>query len=280
MAAALVLGLLASACAERSPAADTPATPEAPAASGRYQATVTVLEGRGKPPHMCWNIRTSLPPGCGDVPLTNWSWDDVEGEERMGGVTWGEYHLIGTYDGEAFTVEETGPPRQPDESPDDEIVTPCPEPDGGWQTTDPSRATEAHLETISAGIADEPDHAGLWIDYLGDPPTEESSNAGRIVLTVAVTGDVERHRSEISEVWGGPLCVVEFERTHAELSRIQTELGDGSELGLHLLSSSVADTRNRVEARVVLADAADQAALDARYGAGTVVLESALTPAG
>jgi hypothetical protein len=96
---------------------------------------------------------------------------------------------------------------------------------------------------------------------------------------VAFTGDIERHRSEISEVWGGPLCVVEFERTLTDLTRIQTEIGDGSELGLHLLSSSVAETRNRVEATVVLAGAADQAALDARYGPGTVVLESALQPA-
>ncbi len=279
IAAVLAFGVLASACAERAPSGAGPSIPGAPTGEARYQATVTVLEGGGKAAHMCWSVAESLPPQCGDVPITNWSWDDVEGEERMRGVIWGVYHLTGTYDGEVFTVTKTGPPQDPGPFDDDEIVTPCEEPEGGWQTRDPERATETYMSTITPEIEADPEHAGLWVDYLGDPPAEESSNAGAFVLTVAVTGDVERHRADLEEIWGGPLCVVAFEHTLADLQRIQAELGDGSGAGLHLLSSSVAVTRNRVEAMVVLAAEEDQAAMDARYGPGTVVLESALQPA-
>lgn len=284
LAAVLVLALATAACAGVTPAGQIPdaETPDVgtPGTETRYEASVTVLQQGSDPAKLCWNVATSYPPQCGDVPITNWSWEDVEGEERMSGVIWGRYHVVGTYDGEVFTVTETGPPWPPPASRDDEIVTPCPEPEGGWTSSDPSRASESDVEAAAPGIRAEPDHAGMWIDHLGDPPTEAPADSGDVILIAAFTGDLERHRAEISEVWGGPLCVVELERTLAELERIQRELHDWAttELGLHFLSWSPAESRNRVEATVVLAGEDDQAALDERYGPGTVVLESALVP--
>ena len=52
--------------------------------------------------------RSPTRPSARGIPLTNWSWDGVEGSETSGDVTWGAYAVQGTYDGEEFAV--TQPP--------------------------------------------------------------------------------------------------------------------------------------------------------------------------
>jgi hypothetical protein len=44
------------------------------------------------------------------IPITNWRWDQVTGQEAFRDRTWGTYHVTGLYDGSSFTV--TGA-RQP-----------------------------------------------------------------------------------------------------------------------------------------------------------------------
>jgi hypothetical protein len=76
------------------------------------------------------------------------------------------------------------------------------------------------------------------------------------------------------------LCVVQYERTEAELRRIQDELTDRgkTDFGLVVLSSSVDIVDNQVELGVVIAPEEIQAAIDARYGEGVVRLLPALMP--
>lgn len=52
-------------------------------------------------------VAESYPPQCSGIPITNWSWNTVDGEEKSGDVTWGSYAVQGTYDGESFTVTQT-----------------------------------------------------------------------------------------------------------------------------------------------------------------------------
>jgi hypothetical protein len=94
----------------------------------------------------------------------------------------------------------------------------------------------------------------------------------------AFTGDLDRHRAELAEIWGGPLCMVEHEHTLAQLMKVQEELGMRAK-ELRLLSSSTDEVRNRVVVDVIFADADDRAEMDEKYGKGTVVLSSALRPA-
>jgi hypothetical protein len=252
----------------------------APAAKGDvYEAEVTVLEAPGKPPMLCWNVMTSLPPQCGDIPTKEWSWDAVEGEERASGVTWGRYHVVGRYDGDVFTVLEAGPP-QPDDRPrdDTEITSPCEPPEGGWQASDPSRAQQSDVDAVVERARSAPDHAGFWLVYLDKPQGEREVAPGRILLNAAFTGDLERHRAELAELWGGPLCMVEHARTLEQLTTIQSELSArAQEIGL--LSSATDEVRNRVDVDVKFADETAQAEMDAKYGKGTVRLTSALRPA-
>lgn len=263
-------------CASNAPVGDR--TPES---QTTYEADAFVLDDPGRDPVMCLGgIDDSLPPQCGGTPIAGWDWDSVGGEETAGGSTWGSFHLVGTYDGTTFTVLEAGPPNPPDTSGGDPVDTPCAEPDGGWTSPDPSKAGDADVRDLMRAMEDEPDFAGFWIDYVAEPVGEGTVEPGGIIANVAFTGGLERHTAEIRERWGGPLCVVQHERTYAELRRIQRDLGDGgaSDLGLQMTWSSVDIQDNVVELGVVVADGSARAAVDARYGAGSVQLQPHLTP--
>lgn len=239
-----------------------------------------VLESPEHGPMLCLGaIAESLPPQCGDVPITNWSWDAVEGERRRAGTTWGMYAVVGTFDGTSFTVESVREP-EPAQYRDSEITTRCPEPEGGWVASDPGRTSQGDLDRAVSSARGEPDFAGVWVDYPNrNPPITEEDTEG-LVLNVAFTGDLERHEREIRGSWGGPLCLVRYQRTLAELSRIQDELtGEvGKDLGLQVLAASALEFENVVEIEVLVIDEDTREALDARYGEGTVRAIPALRP--
>jgi hypothetical protein len=261
--------------------ADAPADPNGPGAGSgptRYETDGTVLEGPDHGPELCLGaIADSLPPQCGGLPIRDWDWAGVEGEESVGGTTWGDFHIVGTYDGSSFTVVEVAayePP--PSDSPD--FTAPCPEPSGGWAVADPSRASDADLQAVMHAAEDEPDSAGFWIDYIEEPM--EGTPASGVIAIAAFTGDLERHEAELTEIWGGALCVTQHDRTEAELRMIQRELsgGAGEELGLEVTWSSGSVVDNRVEVGVVVAGSESGSAVEERYGPGAVLLVPALEP--
>jgi hypothetical protein len=279
--AVLAVVLLASCAGAPSGAPDQEPAGE-PASRQRYEVTALVLEDASHGPMLCpGGIALSDPPQCGNVPITNWDWDAVGGEKRKTGTIWGSYRVVGTYDGEAFTVTGVGragkTPSPFDEGP---IEAGCPEPDGGWAWPDPGRASEDDFAAAQRMAQREPDFAGLWIDHLKDPNPDAPSDARQIVISAAFTGDLERHEAELREAWGGPLCLVEHPRSYRDLRVIQKELSPGRKgnLGLQILGSSIDVVNNVVEVHVVLLDDEDQEALDERYGKGTVQATSALTP--
>jgi hypothetical protein len=273
----LTIPLLLTACADRSARLDQ--------APQRYQANGTVLEDRTHGPELCLGgILTSLPPQCHGLPITNWRWDQVENEQRRVGTTWGTYHLVGTYDGSSFTTVRSGAPEPPTSPPppQGELRSPCPEPPGGWQVPDPSRASHGHIESVSAAAQAEPEFAGLWITYLKPMGGNVAEDPGEFVLNVAFTRNLERHRAELRPRWGGRLCVTRLQRSLKELQRIHDELSGtvGRSLGLKVVTSSIGQVENVVDLQVVVLPGGAKAAIDRRYGAGVVHLTAALTPVG
>lgn len=278
IACLLAVAALAAGCgAGRADVLDAPA-------DGLLAATTTVLESTAHGPELCLGgIAESLPPQCGGVPVIGWSWAAVAGEQSVNGTTWGDFRVVGRYDGQAFTLTRAEPagPREPDRT--DRFAAPCPEPAGGWRATDPSRAGEQGLARASERAARSPEFAGLWVDDR-TPVDDVPAGPDELVLVAAFTGELDRHETELREVWGGPLCVVARERTEAELRRVSDELLEErvrAELGLDdVLSSSTDVVRGVVQLGVVVAEPAVQDRLDRRYGAGVVELLPALTPAG
>ena len=258
----------------------TPEPSAAPAAGPRYQASGTVLESEAHGPQFCLgDVMQSLPPQCGGLPLVGWDWDRVDNEQRAQTTTWGEYHLVGNFDGKQFTpTQPPGPPQYVDNN-SPKITTPCTEPKGGWERPDPKRTGHEHLDKANAAAQAQPDFAGLWI-HDPNPSGGERQDMNKIVLNVAFTGDLERHTRELRKHWGGALCVVQHARTEAELLKIQEAVQKTiGELGLEFLGSMTDIVTGVVRVDVVFVDATHQAKIDERHGAGVVIVNARLRPA-
>lgn len=278
--------LLVAGCAEQlnrggAPVADQPA-PTLVAASydGRFRTFATVLESPEHGPQLCHAVDDSYPPQCGGPDVAGWDWAAVE-HESANGTHWGGYVLVGTFDGETYTLTEPatvddGTVERP-QSQQADFETPCPEPADGWQPVDPQQATEDTLQQ-AIGVAQAADgFGGLWVDQrMGDSePTEEIANdPQRLVLNVTTTGDVAALQNTVREVWGGSLCVSPAVRDEAALLEVQTEVtGEPGVMG------SYPDTvTGQLAVQVFLATAELQRTYDERFGAGTVRLEGALIP--
>ena len=247
---------------------------EATAPAQRYQVDATVLDA-GTGPELCaGGVMTSNPPQCSGPPVAGWDWATID-HDSVGGVQWGEFGLVGTWDGTTFTVLE--PPTAPSPSGSsgggDDFSPPCPAPEGGW----PAAATTLEqYEAFMAAAQAPSDFAAIWTDARTRP-----ADPGRDVYTVAYTGDLDAHRAALEAIWPGPLCVVEFPRTLRELQSIQGELGDraqAGDLGVYVLSSGIDELHGRVAVDVLVADPAIVSEIDARYGAGVVELRPRFRP--
>lgn len=260
-------------------------TPPGPEGDVRYTVTTTVLESTDHGPQLCLSgVLESYPPQCGGPDVVGWDWDVAPAKESASGTTWGEYSLVGTWDGAAFTVTE--PPVEADRSSmpadDHRFATPCPAPEGGWVPVDPATATDEAMQAAIAYAEAQPDVGGVWLDQSinpasGEDPVDElaMNDPALLVLNVTFTGDLDRHEAEIRARWGGALCVSEVTATRGELEAIRDEIYD--DLGDQLLFSSVDDVRGRVEIGVPVDDGL-QADLDQRHGEDVVVVMPALRP--
>lgn len=252
----------------------------------RYQTTGMVLQSRDHGPELCLGaVLDSLPPGCSGVPITNWRWDEVKGQQTAGGTTWGTYRLVGTYDGSQFTVvsAEVPPPTDRPSAAErfkDEPKSPCSEPAGGWAVPDPARRSQRFLEPVSRVARAQPDFAGMWLSYLEPMGHNVAEEPGEFVLNVAFTGDLARHEIQLRQRWGGRLCVTRQQRTYRQLLGIQRELqgAAGSQLGVQVLGTGIVDDTNAVDLMVVVLEDRAREAIDARYGAGAVQATARLTP--
>lgn len=282
---ALAALLAASACASEQPNAQ-PAGDEL--AVQRYQVTATVLQSPRHGPQLCAAVQTSLPPQCGGPDIVGWDWSKVQAESRNG-TTWGEYHLVGTYDGKRFTLTEPAKPPKRPEPENDEAggTTPCAEPEGGWRPVEETKATEEALSATNQRVRSVREFAGSWVDqrYLNeydlppnDPRRESVANdPKRLILNVTFTGDLDGREEWIREVWGGALCVSSAEHSERKLTQIQNKVMQEVE---GVISGGVDTIGNYVDVQVYLATDEQQRELDAKYGAGVVRVGGFLRPVG
>ncbi|MFG6194680.1 hypothetical protein [Nonomuraea sp. JJY05] len=248
----------------------------------RYEANLTVLEGGGHGPQLCMMVMESLPPQCGGPDVVGWDWNKVD-HESQGGVKWGEYRVVGTWDGSRLTLTEPpGAPRKAAPTQEEDLTSPCPAPEGGWRPVDPAKATQQALDRALARAGTAKEFAGAWIDRSQmkelPPESTEADDPRRLVLNLKFTGDLSGREAWIREVWGGALCVSGAARSQSELEAIQREIE--AELGDGLVSASPSVLRNQVTAQVWVATDEQRRDLDAKHGAGAVALNGVLRPVG
>jgi hypothetical protein len=248
------------------------------ARSPLYEADATVLESPQHGPMLCLGgVLTSLPPQCGNVPITNWRWEAVEGEKSAAGTTWGSFHVVGTYDGETFTLVRTGPPSgSSDRGAEVDLAPPCPEPAGGWPVRDPAQATQNDVVAADAYARKQPEYVASWVHHLAElGPTKEPEETDPVVYVAMFTGAVGRHEAEIRERWSGPLCVVARDvPTRSEAERLRKQAESAVErMGLQITWSSEG-APGQIAHIGVVADPGGrgQAAMDSAYGPGLVVV--------
>lgn len=253
-----------------------------PAANAPVRARGATVLDDGDGPELCLGIVAQpRPPVCAGPPIDGWVWADGSFESASG-VRWGEFSVVGAFDGERFTVESVGPPEEAvaDWKP---LGTPCPEPPGGWQIVDLDLTTFDSREATIQAAHDLADFGTLWVDQSRNPALnadggfdrgdEDLVNDPRFqILNVAVAGDPAVAEARLRETWGGMLCVSSAETTLVERTRISNEL---LKLPGILRSGPSADV---VEIKVIHDDGSLQAWVDETYGAGAAVVESALVP--
>jgi hypothetical protein len=290
-AVALVLALVATACGAPAGPAAAPSPSLSPVPGGRdpaqrYEVVSYVLEDGRHGPELCvWAVAESLPPQCGGLPVEPFSWDDIEGEESVRGVTWHDsVRFVGTWDGTTFHVTEPPrpAPRPQRERPDHPL--PCPDPSGGWRVVDPSKVTDENAAVSHARKSH--DVAGIWLHWLREPTDEEARDGlvdyTQAVLVLTFTGDIARHEREARERWGGPLCVAARPYSYAELEaageRLQAARDEAEAAGVTFYDAGADEPTNAVEATVLIADEVSHRWFRERLGTVPFRLDGILRP--
>lgn len=237
-----------------------------------------MLESPLHGPQLCVFIRLSLPPQGSGPDVVGWDWSAVEAESASG-TTWGEYEVVGTFDGDQFTVTEpprAAPPRTRASQPaGPSFAVPCPTPPAGWRPRDPARATQAALDAAFARASTVPGYAGAWVCDFHGSSVAEGHEPAELVLVVKYAGDLEVCRRLLEVVWGGALCVSPVKFSLAELEAIQHELTEWLPRPTML---DIDITANQVEAECFLVSDELRREVDDRYGQGAVSLTGWLKP--
>jgi hypothetical protein len=246
-----------------------------------------VLESAEHGPEFCLGmLHMSDPPQGGGPAVVNWDWSTVSDYESVAGTTWGGYTLTGTYDGDTFTMTRPPVPSRLGHggpavrSPYDLFATPCPEPPGGWRVVDPARTTDEAMEETFTRARSLEGYAGSWVDQSINPASRSTAedddllmnDPTQLIINVTVTGDTRAAEAILREIWGGAMCVSRARHTEARLRYVLDEVRTTP----GLLTAGTA--RDCVEVEVVYDDGSLQRELDDRFGAGTVVVTSALKP--
>jgi hypothetical protein len=257
-----------------------PIPTDVPAPTGKVTASGTVMD-RGRPELCVGGVLDSYPPQCGGPPIKGWDWEAVNKADftRVADIRWGEFVVVGTYDGTSFTLDRAttpDPSLAPDDPNLDQFRTRCEEPEGGWQVLDPAKSDGQAVEAVFAKASQLDGYAGAWMDQSRNTSTaEEDQNDPRLVtVNVGVTGNVETAEETLREIWGGALCVFQARHTEAKLLAIGERLQELP--GMSSSSSSV----DRIDVSVIWDDGSLQGWADEKYGDGLVRIHSEIQPVG
>jgi hypothetical protein len=97
------------------PAASTPTQPPTsvsgiPPADGKVVTrTLATVMDTGSPELCLGPVAESYPPQCRGIPLRGWDWAEHQPFETSGDVRWGQFLVVGTFDGTTMTVTRAIP---------------------------------------------------------------------------------------------------------------------------------------------------------------------------
>lgn len=220
-----VLALL-GACASSTPGG--PASPAPPTDSDtRYAAQATILQPADSEPMLCLGgVMESYPPQCGGPVVVGLDWDDVPDAETASGVTWGSAWVVGTYDGETFTLTEPARETAPDgvdlpgPGTGPAFAPLCADPWRGgdedaltWEEFDvdaPEREdAERYLSPESQELVGQLQELAAALPGFVELYVSDGQSEFNVLLTPG--SDVAAAHASLREVWPGWLCVATTE---------------------------------------------------------------------
>jgi hypothetical protein len=241
-----------------------------------YEADGVILESAAHGPELCLSgVLESLPPQCSGPPITNWDWNNLDGEESRQGTSWISAHVRGTYDGERFTLRASPGPFQSrdDDSDRTRFLPACDDP----SVVDPSEDGDdwvAMSQGEKGGPYDDPPQMiAAWMSE----PREGVYDGPFVGNYIVKPGYQDAATEHVRKYYKGHLCIVERDQPLAsELMEIQSQLPDL--FGNDLLTASSNERRGVVEAFIILADDEAKQRVDEKFGEGLVELTGALKP--
>jgi hypothetical protein len=128
------------------------------------------------------------------------------------------HRFVGTLDGSTLTLTQPATPDRPGGVAHElDFPTPCEPPADGWRVRNPGRMSNNDWNALREAAEAEPDFAAFWIGSARVADGESVPATQNRVLNIAFTGDLERHRTELEAIWGGPLCVSQLPHTQKEV---------------------------------------------------------------
>ncbi|PWD51088.1 hypothetical protein C8046_10955 [Serinibacter arcticus] len=262
VAVVAALGLTLAACgAPGTSPADTAPDASSSDDAQQYAAFATLLEKGDGGPRLCLGgVNESYPPQCGGPVILGLDWADVADAETASGVTWGSGWVVGTYDGEAFSLTEpvrTDPPAGviPPTSSWTSPEALCEDPfrggrEGGYPTEAGPDGPALDAEGASA-VGQLQERSAALPGYV-ELFVSDGYSEFNVLLTES--SDVDAAHSALREVWQGFLCVAARDLpSNAESQEASAALNDDpGELGL--LSWGADTVGGRFGVEVVLAD--------------------------
>lgn len=248
-----------------------------------------ILQKDGQPPMACLGgVDESYPPQCSGPELVGLDWADVPQTETASGVTWGDARVVGTYDGQTFTLTE--PPsemRIPVEPESGTGADPhpqlCDDPFRGGDeqaVADPDVADPMEGK-LTRMVGSYEGYVGSWVstDLTGEQLDADTPHA--YTYHVLVTGDPEQAHADFREVWPGGLCVEQRDvPTQQQVRQAQEALNLA---GIRDIYSSGGSGEGRLQVAVLLADqqtvVAIHRAVEPWLTPGQVDIGSSLVPA-
>ncbi len=218
----------------------------------------TILQMDDTDPVLCLGgVMESYPPQCGGPSLVGLDWADIADKETASGVTWGTGYVVGTFDGEAFTLTEpvsSDPPQgytPPTQTPSSYPAL-CEDPyRGGDESFDPT--SPEGMEAQNALAAATPALDGYVGTYVSD---------GADDYNVMVSGDPEQAHAALREVWPGWLCVAQRDLPEeAAVLAAQQALGQDAYDDWGVLGSGAGGADGLLDVQVMVADQATVAAI-------------------
>lgn len=253
--------------------ASTTTTATSVVPEGLLKGTVTVSEAVGDVPRICVSDDWVGGSACSGPEISGWSWNRAGGSTTgADGERTGRYEVTGRLQGDVFTLETaaiaTGGTELDATSP-----APC-----TAQVTDAERTRQSDFDAMLTAAKALPDYAGEWYSRDDGAPAMPFDPASG-TETIAVAADPESVRPQLEALWGGKLCIVEAERSLAELQAVLDRVEPFAvDHGLEIVSVVVDQEANTVQATVVVSGPQAQQDADAAFGPGAVTVAGLLSP--